>query len=207
MEIFIFITELIGTAAFAISGAATAIDKKMDIFGVAVLGLTTALGGGMIRDLILGRTPPVMFLEPIYAGVAVAASIIMFIPRVRLFFANRLLYDTLLFISDTIGLGVFTVVGTNAAFEVIPDTGMFLAVFVGTLTGVGGGLMRDVFAGNKPYIFTKHIYAVASIAGSLLYTILLPIIGQAHASIWGIVLISVIRIMAARFHWKLPRAQ
>ena len=167
MQISIFILELIGTVAFAVSGAMVALKKNMDIFGVAILGLTTAVGGGALRDILLGNTPPVMFREPVYALLAIFVSIVVFIPQVRhLLTHNHALYDRMMLVMDSLGLGIFTVVGINTAYELSNDYTFFLLVFVGTITGVGGGVLRDVMAGGTPYIFVKHVYACASAVGA-----------------------------------------
>ena len=154
MQISILILELIGTVAFAVSGAMVALKKNMDIFGVAILGLTTAVGGGALRDILLGNTPPIMFREPVYALLSIFVSVVVFIPQVRhLLTHNHALYDRMMLVMDSLGLGIFTVVGINTAYELSHDYTFFLLVFVGTITGVGGGLLRDVLAGNTPYIF------------------------------------------------------
>ena len=114
MEHFLFLIEIIGTIAFAVSGAMTALRKNMDIFGVSVLGVTTAVGGGMVRDLILGSVPPAMFRSPVYAGVAVITSIFVFCMAAigKLKEENRH-FDLMLFWMDTLGLGVFSVLGAQ----------------------------------------------------------------------------------------------
>ena len=118
MQTILFIFELIGTAAFAVSGAFTAIEKKMDLFGVAMLGLTTAVGGGVIRDVILGAVPPAMFASPVYAVSALVCAAAVFIPSLRTLIRKRQrLYDTVLLVMDSVGLGVFSAVGVRAAVE------------------------------------------------------------------------------------------
>lgn len=164
MSIFLLSLELIGTVAFSISGAITAMKKNMDIFGVMILGLTTAVGGGIIRDLILGITPPATFRDPLYAATALITAILVFLPWVRrLFQRYRRAYDLLMLAMDSIGLGIFTVIGVQAAFAQSGSYNLFLLTFVGVITGVGGGVLRDIMAGNTPYIFVKHIYACASL--------------------------------------------
>ena len=159
--------EILGTIAFAVSGAVVAISKKMDIFGVAILGMTTAVGGGILRDLILGITPPAAFQSPGYALTSIAVSMLVFLPPVRrLLHWNEKLYDTALLLFDAIGLGIFTVIGVQTAYIATGELNAFLAIFVGVVTGCGGGVMRDVFAGSPPYIFVKHFYATASLLGS-----------------------------------------
>ena len=207
MQTFIFILELIGTIAFAISGAMTALKKNMDIFGVAILGLTTAVGGGAIRDILLGITPPVMFREPVYALLAIFVSVVVFIPSVRRLLTRRQsLYEHMMLVMDSIGLGVFTVVGINTAYGVSDDFNLFLLIFVGTVTGVGGGVLRDVLAGNTPYIFVKHIYACASIVGAILCAALRAPLGEAASVIIGASAVIIIRLLAAHYKWSLPHS-
>ena len=183
------------------------INKKMDIFGVCILGLTVSIGGGVIRDLILGNTPPNTFKNPVYALVAIAVSIIIFIPKVRsLLKKTPKGYEMTMRIMDSVGLGVFTVVGVQVAYSVPYETGYFLAIFVGVLTGVGGGILRDLFADDVPYIFVKHIYACASLAGAVLCALLWNVIGQAAAMIIGSAAVITLRLLAAHFHWSLPKA-
>lgn len=207
MQTLIFILELIGTVAFAISGAMTALKKNMDIFGVAILGLNTAVGGGALRDVLLGITPPVMFREPVYALLAIFVSVVVFIPSVRRLLTRRQsLYERMMLVMDSIGLGIFTVVGINTAYGVSDDFNLFLLIFVGTVTGVGGGVLRDVLAGNTPYIFVKHIYACASIVGAILCAALRASLGEAASVIIGASAVIIIRLLAAHYKWSLPHS-
>ena len=207
MSEFLLILEIIGTVAFAVSGAMTGLSKKMDIFGVVILGLTTAVGGGMIRDLVLGLTPPAMFTNPIYAAVAAAVSVIVFLPAVRRWLtAYGRVRDILMLVMDSLGLGVFTVVGIQRAYTATEHRGLFLLVFVGVVTGVGGGLLRDVMAGNTPYIFVKHVYASASIIGAILCAALWGVLGATASMILGASVILIVRLLAAHYHWSLPKA-
>ncbi len=207
MNTFALILELVGTVAFAASGAIIAIRKKMDIFGVAVLALTTAVGGGIIRDVILDVTPPATFRDPIYALTAIAVSIIVFLKPVRHYLTgNHAVYQRTMLVMDALGLGIFSVVGVSMAYTAQPDGGAFLAVFVGVLTGVGGGVMRDVMAGDMPYIFVRHIYACASLAGALLCALSWHALGQVPAMVAGAATVVVIRILSATFKWNLPKA-
>ena len=193
------ILELLGTAAFAVSGAMVGIRKKMDLLGIAVLGMTTAVGGGIIRDVIIGETPPMAFRHPIYALMSLVISLIVFIPPIR----NRIHTESMIMsFIDAVGLGVFTVTGVMAGSDF---DNVFLQVFLGTVTGVGGGVLRDIFAMEKPTIFVKHFYAVASILGALLCCLLAPL-GENIAMIAGIVLVVVLRVLAAKYKWNLPKA-
>ena len=207
-DIIIFIMELVGTIAFASSGALLAMRKEMDVFGVCVLGVSTAVGGGLIRDLILGIIPPGMFRKPVYTMVALGVSIFLFvIVYIRHSWMKgkaALAYDVIMMIFDSLGLGIFTVVGINTAWKAGYEQG-FLLVFVGVLTGVGGGLMRDLMAHVRPYILHKHIYACASIAGALVCVLGRGFLGRLGAMVAGAAVVILIRFLAAYYRWNLPR--
>ncbi len=208
-DLMIFIMEMLGTVAFASSGAMLGIERKMDIFGVNVLGVTTAVGGGIIRDLILGINPPVTFLHAVYALAAVITSTLLFLAvyiRNQVFSGNiARWYDRIMLLCDTIGLGIFTVVGSYAAVAAGYQDNHFLVVFVGVITGVGGGVIRDMMAGTMPYIFVKHIYAVASLAGGLLFALIYPYLPRLGSMMTGAVFVMLLRYFAARYRWNLPR--
>lgn len=206
-ETLLLIFEIIGTVAFAASGAITGLSKKMDIFGVVTLGLVTAVGGGVIRDIILGLTPPATFSNPIYALVAIAVSVIIFIPAVRRFlFKNHRVYDVAMLVMDSLGLGIFTVVGIETAY-LANKSNAFLLIFVGMVTGIGGGILRDVLAGNTPFIFVKHFYACASLIGAVLCIALWQFTNPTVAMASGALVVIVLRLLAAHFHWSLPKAE
>ena len=152
MDTFLLILELAGTLAFAVSGAITGLKKNMDLFGVCILGLTTAVGGGVIRDVILGNTPPATFQDPIYAMVALGTSLVLFLPGIRrLLMWDQRLYDLTLLVMDSAGLGIFTVMGIRIAYSSTPDPTLFLLVFVGVVTGVGGGVLRVIKLHNAQH--------------------------------------------------------
>lgn len=111
----------------------------------------------------------------------------------------------MLLVMDTLGLGVFTVVGISTAYAAVPESGKFLLIFVGVITGVGGGVMRDVMAGNMPYIFVKHIYACASLAGAFICAYGWEAMGMRNAMVAGMLLVVVIRFLAAYYRWNLPK--
>jgi uncharacterized membrane protein YeiH len=208
METLILVFELVGTVAFAISGAILGLRKKLDLFGVLALGVVTATGGGVIRDLLLGLTPPSAFVDPVYISLAAVTAAVVFLTAWRQMHRGqdvRFAYKRLLFCMDSIGLGIFTVVGCDTAFRQGGSTNAFLCVFCGMMTGVGGGLLRDVMVDQLPDIFRKHIYAVASLAGGMVCTWLL-FQGQYHLAIYGsAALVVIIRYLAAHFQWSLPR--
>ena len=206
----LFAAELVGTFAFAFSGAVVALQKNLDLFGTLVLGVITAVGGGYVRDLSLGVTPPALFRNSIYVIVAVATSLLVFLLcYFRILSVERLhhgTYSQLLNTMDAIGLGIFTVVGVNTAVGVGYGThGFFLSVTVGTITGIGGGILRDVLAVRMPVVLHKHIYAVASIAGASVYYLLLPRVPDNIALVVSSCLVISIRLLATHFEWNLPK--
>ncbi len=203
----VFCIEMAGTIAFAASGAMVGIHRGMDIFGVCVLGVVTAVGGGMARDVILGKVPGAL-TKPVYVSVAVLASLGVFLV---LYFRRNLLkgkaglwYEKIMLAMDSLGLGIFTVVGvtTGIASGYLENT--FLLTFLGTLTGVGGGILRDMMAGIPPYIFVKHVYACASVAGAVSCVWIYRLFGQIPAMVVSSALVVLIRFLAAHYRWNLP---
>ncbi len=204
MEIFIFILEILGTVAFAISGATVGIRKQMDVFGVVCLGLTTACGGGLIRDVILGDFP-VMFTKSVYALTAVGVSLLVFVIAALRVKTGGRFYEGFLLIADSLGLGIFTVVGMSASYVAGYGERILPTVFLGVITGVGGGLLRDVMAEEPPYIFVKHVYATASIVGALVCYFVNIWLDESVGMLCGAGVIVIIRLLAARFRWSLPK--
>ena len=206
-ENFLFLLEIIGTVAFAASGAMVGLSKKMDIFGVTVLGIVTSVGGGVIRDIILGQTPPATFQNPVYAFVAIFVSIVIFIPGVRRFiFKKQSFYEKTMLYMDSLGLGIFTAVGIEVAY-LSGNRNVFLLIFVGMITGIGGGVLRDVLSGNTPYIFVKHFYACASLIGAVVSVVLWNFFGQSSAVIGCAFVVTALRLLAAKYRWSLPKAK
>lgn len=200
--------ELLGTVSFALSGAVVGVRKKLDLFGVLILGLTTACGGGVIRDLVLGITPPMMFRNPIYATVALCTSLVVFMPAVRkLMERHQRHYEVFMLVTDAIGLGVFTVVGIQIAADITWDSNVFLMLFVGVVTGCGGGVLRDVMIREMPFIFVKHFYASASLVGALIYMAAWIGGDEVIATIVGALSVVVLRCLAAHYHWNLPKVE
>lgn len=203
--------DLIGTIAFAISGAFVGIRKKMDIFGVNVLAITTACGGGLMRDLIIGHHPPRMFENPFFVLIAAIVANVVFLLAFRHSRMPRQVvpvYDKMLFWFDTLGLAAFTVDGVMVGVDAELYDNTFLLVFLGFITAVGGGAFRDVLADQTPDIFVKHIYAVAAIAGAILMTIIYSVFeSQRAAMICGFLLVIALRWLAAHFRWNLPRVE
>ena len=207
----LFIFDLVGTIAFAISGAITGIHKKMDIFGVNILAIMTACGGGLTRDIVMGSFPPQMFLNPFYVIVAViVANIVFFTMYFRkgapLKFSR--LYDNGLFIFDTIGLAAFMVDGVMIGANFGYEEDLFFLVFLGFITGVGGGVLRDVLSIQMPAIFVKHVYALPVIIGGIMMVTLHEIMHSWDtAMVISFALVIMLRVMASHFLWNLPKVE
>ena len=172
----------------------------MDILGVVTLGIITAVGGGILRDIIIGVVPPTAFRDPIYALIAIATGIIAFLPFIR----KRINLDHFIWIlADSIGLGAFTMIGvsTGAATD-----NLFLQVFLGVLTGVGGGVIRDICSGDIPMIFVRHFYACPCIIGAVACAVLNRY-DPDLAIVSGFAIILILRLLAAKFRWHLPKAK
>jgi len=206
MELFVAFLDTVGVISFALSGAMTAMRKNMDIFGVCVLGVTTAVGGGILRDVLLGLTPPRAFEDPLHVMIALITALLIFIPRVRhALLRDQRIYELGLRLTDAAGLGIFTVNGLSIAIESGHGENSFLVIFVAVITGVGGGVLRDIFAGDRPYIFVRHVYACASIAGALAAAMLWPV-DERLAMAAGVVLVLALRLLAVHYRWSLPKA-
>lgn len=202
--------ELAGTIAFAASGAMIAIQKRMDYLGVVVLGVITAVGGGMCRDLLIGQTPPNLFLDPTNTIVAFwVVTCIFIIVKMhwnRYLHINAALYDDMMNLTDAVGLGLFTATGVNMAISAGYGDNHFLCAFLGVITGVGGGILRDILAGQMPAVLRKHIYACASIAGAVSYIWLLPLVSPSLSMAASSSIVVAIRILARHYCWNLPVA-
>ena len=211
MDYLMIFLEILGTIAFSVSGAIEAMKKEMDMLGVLVLGLVTAVGGGIIRDVLIGQLPPASFRNPRNALIAISVAFIAFLigfaVSKRKQNVQHTLWNQVLLISDAVGLGTFTVLGIRYVQEISGYDNPALLLFVGVVTGVGGGLIRDVFAGNVPYIFRKHVYATASIAGVAAYLCLQNTGYLGFAAVASVIAVLVLRLLAAHFEWNLPRVR
>lgn len=196
----IYILDLVGTAAFAASGAWIGVRKHMDLFGVLVLGVVTAVGGGTLRDLLLGDIPPFSLKDETYICIAITVSLIVFINRVKFeVFEKPLLYF------DAIGLGTFVVIGTTKALDF--QLGLLGAVLMGVMTGTAGGVIRDILANQVPLILRREIYASACVAGGALLVVLEHFgTGRPVAALLAAGTVIVVRLLAIRYDWGLPRS-
>lgn len=209
MDRLTLVLELIGTVAFALSGVLTGVKRELDVLGVVVVGSVTAVGGGVLRDILLGSLPPAMFVRPVYALVAIGTCIVAFTllalcgPR-SLARLERL--NPVINVFDAVGLGVFSVVGVAASIRCGLGQNAFLSVFVGAVTGVGGGLMRDLLVGTVPVVLKKRVYALAALFGAVLYYMLVRLSARDEAAmLCGMGAVVLIRLLASRYRWDLPR--
>lgn len=191
------ILEIVGTVAFAVSGVLAGIKNKLDWFGIFVLAIITASGGGLIRDIIIGHGVPVFFTQPKYL-ITVLISIVIGIFSCYFLTKVLILIQTL----DAVGLGVFTVLATLKCIELgMPVIGI---IFISTLTGVGGGMLRDLLVNSVPSVLKSEIYALASIIGALCFYFLYNIIGRDLNIYLCICIIFAIRMLSLRFKLNLP---
>lgn len=190
--------EIIGTIAFAISGAVTGIKKKLDLFGIIFLAVTTAVGGGIFRDLIIGNTPPAAFTNPTSCIISIITSLIVF-----LFYEKIKKLKNIIMSSDALGLGVFTAIGCRAA--IVHGAGnAFFIITMGLITGVGGGMLRDVLAENVPFILRKEIYAVASIIGAVCFYCIRGFLPEIISMYICCAIVFIIRILSVIYDLNLP---
>lgn len=199
------IFEILGTIAFAASGAMVGLVRRMDIFGIVVLSSVTAVGGGILRDLLVGITPPTALCNStntlLAIGTAIFVSLLYEILPLSRQGKKRL--GILFSISDTIGLAAFTVTGTLTGLRVAAGEDYLLPVTLGILTAVGGGIMRDIMALRVPTVLRIDVYAAAAIAGA--FTVCaMTFWGQVMAAPWwGFLLVVLLRGCAIRFGWQL----
>ena len=192
-----YILEIIGSIAFAISGIRLAALKKFDLFGLYIVGLATTIGGGTIRDVLLGIRP--FWFDDLTPLLVVLMSLIAFY-----FFTNTVnKVAGTIFLFDTIGLGIFTELGMTKALDY--NCSYIIAIIIGTITGAGGGIIRDICINEEPLIFRKEIYALACVFGGIIYYIL-EICGfdSFIYKIGCIISVIIIRLLSAKYHWQLP---
>jgi uncharacterized membrane protein YeiH len=192
-----FIIELLGTIAFAISGAFSAMQKRLDAFGVVVIAFITAIGGGTIRDVLIGYTP-VSWMRDLNGPIVITITAIFAI-LFKKYIKN---FKVTLFLFDAVGLGLFTLIGIQKGIDAGLNHGV--CVILGTITGCFGGVLRDILLNNIPLIFRKEIYATACIIGGVIYFGLFHIIDPNWAKVIAISFICGIRILAVRYDLKLP---
>lgn len=198
----ILILDLFGTMAFAVTGAFKAIERKADIVGIIILATITGVGGGTIRDVVMGHFPPHSISDPYYVIITVLTGVVIFFlhPKLRKHWNLFLKFDA-------IGLGVFTAIGATFAYQIFGLN--FLAISLGgILTATGGGILRDVFVNEMPLVLVKELYASASFLGVVVFYILVALeLKLEVATISSIVITAALRLVAMKYNWNLPQAR
>ena len=198
-ENFSLIIEILGTIAFAMSGSFAAMQKRLDPFGILIIAFVTSVGGGTVRDLLLG-VPVFWMHDMIICGVIFLTCLVSMI-----FKSVEKKFRVTLFIFDSIGLGLFTIVGVQKGINA--DLNPLICITLGTITGCVGGIIRDILLNKIPLIFRKEIYATACIVGGGLFLILVKYTTLSYAlvQIFTILLIVAIRTFAVKYQWQIPK--
>ncbi|GGG56609.1 membrane protein [Croceivirga lutea] len=195
---FFQVIDILGTIAFAISGVLIAMEKKLDLFGVFIIAFVTSIGGGTLRDLLIGNNP-VGWMQDLTYIIVISSSVVF-----AILFVKYLKYlRKSLFLFDTIGIGLYTVVGIEKGMqaELMP----VICIALGTMTASFGGVIRDILCNEIPVIFRKEIYATACILGGMSFYLfdLLPIV-DAYANIGAILVVIIVRLLAVKYNITLP---
>lgn len=198
MDLLLAVTNVVGIIAFSVAGSLKAIERRMDLLGVLTLGFSTSLAGGIIADVLLGKFPPSNLTEVQYPAIAIVSSALTFA-----FFRKLSKLRRPLLYADALGLGAFTASGASLTYSVDPNP--VLVTLVGTITAVGGGVLRDVLANEVPLVLTRDFYATAAIIGSLTYYAL-AYLGLFRGYLTAVVLLLTfaLRVAAIRGNWRLP---
>ena len=196
----LIVLNLAGTFAFGLTGGILAVRKKMDLFGVLVLSVATGLGGGITRDLILGRVPPATLVDWRFLAVAVVAGLLVFVD-----FRQIVRWGRFVTAFDAAGLAIFTITGTTIALSA--GLGAVPSVLLGMLTGIGGGALRDILAAEIPLVLRSEVYAVASLLGAIIIAIAdqAQVLGPA-VEILAAVAVFLVRMISVWRGWKIPVA-
>lgn len=209
METILNIVEYIGVISFTVSSTVIAIRKRTDIIGALIFALLTSFGGGFIRDLTLGITPRILSLEKntylllTCIAVSTICFVFAFIPKTAKLLSKHG-HGFFIEFTDAIGLSVFCVVGMNVAIEVSGGDNFVLLIFCGCITGVGGGMLRDICSMEIPFILRKHIYLTPTLIGSVFYALTYKHLTQIPSMLISIAIIIAIRTLAIIFKWNLP---
>jgi uncharacterized membrane protein YeiH len=198
LDLLLAVTNVLGIIAFSVAGSLKAIERRMDLLGVLTLGFSTSLAGGIIADVLLGKVPPSNLTEVQYPTIAIVSSALTFA-----FFRKVSKLRRPLLYADALGLGAFTASGASLAYSVDPNP--VLVTLVGTITAVGGGVLRDVLANEVPLVLTRDFYATAAVIGSLTYYALAHL-GLFRGYLTAVVLLLTfaLRVAAIRRNWRLP---
>ena len=202
IEFFIYVLDLFGTMAFAVTGAFKAIEHKADIVGIIILATITGVAGGTIRDVILGKELPNSLIDPSYVIITVVSAIVIFLLH------SKMKKHWNVFLKfDAIGLGVFTVIGATFAYNMF-GLNFLVIVLSGMLTAIGGGILRDVFVSQTPIVFVKELYASASFLGAAGFYLVILLTNDVYAgTISGLLLATGLRMVAMKYNWNLPKVK
>ena len=202
IEFFIYVLDLFGTMAFAVTGAFKAIEHKADIVGIIILATITGVAGGTIRDVILGKELPNSLIDPSYVIITVVSAIVIF------FLHSKMKKHWNVFLKfDAIGLGVFTVIGATFAYNMF-GLNFLVIVLSGMLTAIGGGILRDIFVSQTPIVFVKELYASASFLGAAVFYLVILLTNDVYAgTISGLLLATGLRMVAMKYNWNLPKVK
>lgn len=206
MDFLWLLFDVIGTIAFAISGALLGVQRRMDIFGILMLALVTAIGGGIVRDVMVGRIPPTSLQTGLYISITLITVGIIFI--MYRYGWNRYIEGkgaTKVYLTaDALGLASFTVTGATIGITVDPGN-LVLTVVLGVITAVGGGIIRDILAHRTPSVLKEEVYALPALLGSIIYYVVCGMGHQIMASYATFLIVFIIRMVALEYHWNLPR--
>jgi uncharacterized membrane protein YeiH len=194
---YITVIDYTGTFVFAISGVLAGVERKFDLFGVFILGFVTAVGGGTLRDLLIGSTPVGWMQQEAYIYIILSALPICYIWKDIILKMKKGF-----FLFDTIGIGLFTILGLQKTLAL--GLSPVVAVMMGVVSAVFGGVIRDVLSSQAPLIFSKEIYAFACLAGAVLFLISNHLLPEEYAMMISIATVIVIRILAIKRNWSLP---
>ena len=220
MDTILLAIEIVGVISFAVAGAVVAIDKETDIFGVVFLALMTCFGGGIIRDITIGRNPPAFFRE-LTSQVAIAVGVALFVFLLARLFKKHYVQREQQVLNvnnyiDALAIGIYSVSGVQICIEFFAakgeSAGFLLCAVLGMLTAVGGGLIRDIILRDIPFILRKRVYALATLIGASLYYLLVAVLFPDNkvieivSQLVCITLVFVIRVLATKLKWNLPKA-
>ena len=211
--------EIIGVISFAVAGAIVAIDKETDIFGVVFLSLITCFGGGIIRDITIGRNPPAFFRELKYQALLAVCIALLVFTLARMFKKHYVKREGLVLeinnYIDALAIGIFSVSGVQTCLDFFATgerAGFLLCATLGMMSAVGGGMIRDLILRDIPFILRKRVYALAALIGASLYYLLVVeifpnnMLAEVISQIGCICLVVVIRVLATKLKWNLPKA-
>lgn len=193
--------EIVGTVAFAVTGALVAIEKDLDYYGIIFLGVVTAVGGGILRDILIGLEIPKSLADPEFVFISIVTCVI-----VILFYSHIKYLDRLITLCDALGLAAFTAIGSVAAIRAGYDS-TFIIITTAMFTGIGGGIIRDVCAGRVPFVFEKEVYAVASMTGALAFAIARMYVPPVLVMYISFGITFAIRMISVKFDIHLPKVK